>query len=81
MVHRYIADTLVTPLQLTVSRYLDRRFTDDRPMHWLYDEINTQPIPGRYIDRYISTEVLTAISVLTPPIRQKVNKISWYVNF
>ena len=58
MVHRYIADTLVTLSQPTVDRYLDRRFTDDRPMHIMTD---TRPLPGRYINRQS-----TAISIDTP---------------
>ena len=67
MVHQYIADTLVTPSQPTVGRYLDTQVTDDRPMRGLYNNRYStatrslyQPIYQRTVDRgdnhYISVD-------------------------
>ena len=64
MVHQYITDTPVTLSRLAVGQYLDRRATDDWPMHRPYNvrystatQLLYRPIyqltVDRGVDRYI----------------------------
>ena len=66
MVHRYIAETLVTLSRPAVGRYLDRR-VPDRPMRRLYNDRNSiatrslyrsicRPTVDRGVDRYIGVD-------------------------
>ena len=74
MFQRYIADKLIALPRRTASRYLKRWITDDQPMRQPYND-RYSTATGRCIDRYIDrqlTEVSTAISVSTPPIRHKI---------